>query len=150
MLNYFRHHSLRKSLWLIILFGSLFIQSQNLFACNLMDNGPQTSCCCDEDMSNGCPMGGGCTTSDDGVFSGCCDTSTVVDAGLQDLTISDSNHSKQVQSLDAPQPPPVLILTTHLLLPLTQVNNNIPINYFTRPEPTSGTSTYQITNRFRI
>lgn len=115
-----------------------------------MDDGVQTSCCCNDDMNNGCPMGGGCETSDNGVFSGCYDTSTVIDTGLQELAIGDSNHSKQVLSLDAPQPPPAIILITHLFLPETKLNNKITIELFTHPEPSSGIATYQITNRFRI
>jgi len=150
MLNYFRHHSLRNSLWLIILLGSLITQTQSLFACDLMDNGAQTSCCCDDDMSNGCPMGGGCETSDNGVLSGCCDTSTVIDSGLQELVLSDSNHSKQVLSLNAAQPPPAIILITHLFLPETRFNYITAIEPSTLSESTSGIAIFQITNRFRI
>ncbi|VAW98828.1 hypothetical protein MNBD_GAMMA22-1338 [hydrothermal vent metagenome] len=150
MLNYFRYHSLRKSLWLIILLGSLITQTQNLFACDLMDNGVQTSCCCDDDISNGCQMGGGCEALDNGVLSGCCDTSTVIDTGIQELALGDSNHNKQVLSLDTSQYFPEIILITQLFLSETRTNSKIATKPYTFSKSTSGIATYQITNRFRI
>lgn len=149
-LNYFRHHPLRKGLWLIILFGSLLSQTQNLFACDLMDSGPQTTCCCDEDMGNGCPMGGGCDTSDSGLVTGCCEVSTQVDVGLQDVAMTDSHHNKQVLSLDAPQPPPAIIITSEFLLPLSDLADKLAVNDFSISVPSPGTHTYLVTNRFRI
>ncbi|HED17706.1 MAG TPA: hypothetical protein ENI64_12950 [Gammaproteobacteria bacterium] len=115
-----------------------------------MDTGPQSKCCCDEDMSKGCPMGGGCDTTANNVFVGCCDISTHVDIGLQDVAMADTHHSKQVLSLDAPQPPPAIITAYELSLPIIDVSVTLSISDFSLPGPTPGTDTYLVTNRFRI
>jgi hypothetical protein len=153
MLNYFRQHPLRKSLWLIVLFASILTQAQNIFACELMDSGPQTKCCCDEDMSKGCPMGGGCDTDiPDGVtLTGCCDVSTNINVGLQDVAVvADSHHNKQVTSLDAPQPPPVILTNIELFIPLSNDSNALFGTDLALSLSSPGTHTYLITNRFRI
>ncbi|VAW69466.1 hypothetical protein MNBD_GAMMA09-1997 [hydrothermal vent metagenome] len=149
MLNYFRHHPLRKSLWLIVLFSSLLIQSQNLFACEMMDNGVKTTCCCD-DASNSCPMGGGCETSQNTKMSGCCDVSTQINVGLQDIVVADAHHSKQILSLDAPQPPPAIIIEYQVSVPLQGVTRNLNYKDFQYSTAFSGTGIYTRTNRFRI
>jgi hypothetical protein len=150
MLDYIRQHPLRKGLWLIVLLGSLITQTQSLFACELMDNGPQTKCCCDEGMDKGCPMGGGCDTTDAGIVSGCCDISTKTNVGLQDVAVADSHHSKQVLLLDAPQPPPVVLTTNEILIPLPDATNALVIYDAFLSFSSPGTHTYLVTRRFRI
>ena len=154
MLNYFRQHPLRKSLWLIVLLGSLLTQTQTLFACELMGGGPATTCCCDEDMSNGCPMSkngaGGCEMPDNGIPTGCCDVSTDISVGLPDVAVADSHHFKQVLALDAPQPPPALIFATDLSVQVSVHSVKITVNDFSSSVSSPGTHTYLVTNRFRI
>lgn len=148
MLNHIRHHPLRKGLWLIVLLGSLLAQSQNLFACELMDSSPKTTCCCDEDMNNGCPMGGGCDLSNSDVLSGCCDVSSQVEVGLQDAVASDTHSTKQLLTLDAPQPPPAIFSTNELSL--INASSSLVIKNKPLLLSSSGTPVYRVTNRFRI
>ena len=154
MLNYFRHHSLRKSLWLVILLGSLLTTTQNLYACEFLHNGVQTTCCCDEDMKNGCAMGGGdkasggvCEMSDTGKPTSCCDVSTDITVGLSDVAIADSHHHKQLLALDVLLPLPDLILVTNLNIPSPAKSDTYDFTLSTSP---SGTHTYLTTHRFRI
>ncbi|VAW64416.1 hypothetical protein MNBD_GAMMA11-518 [hydrothermal vent metagenome] len=149
MLNYFRHHPLRKSLWLIVLFSSLLIQTQNLFACEMMDNGVKTTCCCD-DVNNSCPMGGSCEYSENDQISGCCDVSTQINTGLQNIAVADVHHSKQILSLDAPQPPPALIIEYQVSLPLQSTIRNLVYQDFQYSAAFSGTGIYSRTSRLRI
>ncbi len=152
MLNKFRQHFLRKSLWLVVLFGSLAMQSENLFACGLMDSGPQTNCCCDQDMDNGCQMGGGCETTDNGVVlsTGCCEISSQVNVGLQTLAVSDSHQNLQMAMLNAPQPPPAPV--AFVLTPVDTARTILSLHNVKPPSvlPSYGPSTYLVTQRFRI
>ena len=149
MLNFFRQHTLRKSLWLIILFGSLLTQAQNLYACDLTDSGLQSACCCDKDMDKGCSMGGGCEASAEGMLTGCCEVNTMVDVGIQDVARADSLNDKMVLLLDAPQPPPAII-TSKIILPLLIISqSSVTSNQFST-NPTPGNLTYLVTQRFRV
>ncbi len=149
MLNYFRQHNLRKGLWLIILFGSLLTQAQNLYACDLIDDGLQTACCCDKNMDKGCSMGGGCDASAEGLLTGCCEVSTTVDVGLQDVARADSLNHKLVLLLDAPQPPPAII-TSKIILPLRIISLSAVTSDQSSINPTPGNHTYLVTQRIRV
>lgn len=152
MLNKFRQHFLRKSLWLVVLFGSLAMQSENLFACGLMDSGPQTTCCCDQDMDKGCLMGGGCDTADNDVVlsTGCCEISTQVNVGLQTLAVPDSHQNLQVAVLEAPQPPPAPVALIPTAYNSARTIHSLNKTGFTSALPSYGSLTYLITQRFRI
>jgi len=151
MLTYFRQHSLRKSLWLIVLLGSLFTQTQTLFACELMDGEPSTKCCCDEDMSKGCPMGGGCETPDNSMPAGCCDISADISVGLADVAVAaDAHHIKQILPLDAPQPPPALPVASDLSRLFSDHSGTFVTDDVSLSVHSPGTHTYLVTNRFRI
>ncbi|VAW57397.1 hypothetical protein MNBD_GAMMA07-1285 [hydrothermal vent metagenome] len=150
MLTHLRQHYLRKGLWLILLFASLFVQTQSLFACELMGTNLSVICCCDETQHNGCPMGGGCDDKNGLMSSGCCDTQVKIDIGLQDTVSVDTHHAKQVTSLDAPQPPPAIILAYQISLPLINRSHNRILNIFSPSTASLGTDTYFKTQRFRI
>jgi len=95
-------------------------------------------------------MGGGCDSLGVESQSGCCDISTNINVGLQDVAVADSHHSKQVLSLDAAQPPPVILTTNEILLPLPSASLAVDINDIYLALSSPGTHTYLITNRFRI
>jgi len=126
MLNYFRHHPLRKSLWLIILLSSLLVQSQNLFACKIMDDGVKTTCCCEEADSH-CPLenGQGKESYPSSENASCCDVSTQINIGLQNTVAADVHHHKQIFSVDAPQPPPAIITEYQTALSLASITRNL-------------------------
>lgn len=151
MLNYFRHHPLRKSLWLIVLLSSLLVQSQNLFACKIMDDGVKTTCCCEEADSH-CPLEDG--SIEDSILSSenasCCDVSVQVNIGLQNTVAADVHHNKQILSLDAPQPPPTIIIEYQVFVPLKNITRNSPNKNIQYSTAFSGTSTYFKTRRLRI
>ncbi|GMR05453.1 MAG: hypothetical protein BMS9Abin25_0028 [Gammaproteobacteria bacterium] len=152
MLNKLRRHFLHKHLWLVVLFGSLIMQSEVLFACELLDSGPQTTCCCDADMSKGCLVGGSCEMTDnDSVLSnGCCEVSTQIIVGIQDLAAADSYQNLQVALLAAPRPPPAPTAIIQTPAPTSGISN-----WLSRVSPSSllpsyGPATYLVTQRFRI
>jgi len=149
MLNYFRQHTLRKSLWLIILFGSLLTQVQNLYACDLTHSGLQSTCCCGQDMEKGCSMGGGCATSAEGLVTGCCEVNATMDVGLENVTAADSLHHKLVLLLDAPQPPPAILISKVVLSPSSISEISVTANLF-YANSLNGTQTYLVTQRFRV
>ncbi len=150
MLDYFRQNSLRKSLWLIILFASLFMQMQSVFSCELMGNEPQTHCCCNQINRNACPMGGGCHALDNDLSTDCCEASAKIDVGLQSVVVADVHYNKYILSLEASQPPPAVVIEFQVV-PLKQSRfNRLVLDIFTQSIASLGTNTYFETRRFRI
>ncbi len=145
-MNLFRNNYLRKLIAIVILFTSLLVQMRVVYACALMDNAPQTSCCCDHQEDGVCLMGGGCNTDKDGSADNCCAVSVAATKGLN-LTNADNAY-----------PPDTTIFNT-LYSSLTLESH--PVNYFsskrspyvsldkTIPDWQRGTDTYLITLRFR-
>jgi len=126
------------------------MQTQNLFACEIMNDDTHSECCCDEAVGNVCSMGGGCDTSDSGLLTGCCHLSIQVEIGFQDIIINDVHHSKQVLSLDAAQPPPAIITAYIFTLPTLSASNKFILNNFSYSLGSLGRHTYIETNRYRI
>ncbi len=92
----------------------------------------------------------GCEMPDNGIPTGCCDVSTDISVGLPDVAVADSHHFKQVLALDAPQPPPALIIATDLSVQVSDHSVKIAVNDISFAAPSPGTHTYLVTNRFRI
>lgn len=142
-----RNTSLRRMFALLLLIGGLSVQAQTLFACQLMDDGPKTTCCCDEPRDGGCAMGGGCGSAPGGMAADCCEVT--VDVELQDVTVTATTVVKLITQLDAPQPPPAVAATTEFsfVLPDHPAHPNLH-DYALAWSP--GTHTYLVTNRFRL
>jgi len=131
---------------LMFLISALSVQAQTLFACQLMDDAPKTTCCCGEHMKDGCPMGGGCDSAPGSMATDCCDVT--VDVELQDVAVAET-AAKLITQLNAPQPPPAVPITTEFKLALPAH----PVHPSPHDSPlpwSSGTHTYLATNRFRI
>lgn len=142
-----RNTSLRRIVALLFLISGLSVQVQTLFACQLMDDGPKTTCCCDEHKDGGCAMGGGCDSTPGSMATDCCDVT--VDVDMQDMTVAATTAAKLITHLDAPQPPPAAPVSTELKLTLP--NHPVhphPHDYSLSGSP--GTQTYLVTNRFRL
>jgi hypothetical protein len=142
-----RKPSLRRLIAGLFLISGLSVQVQTLFACNLMDDGPKTTCCCGEHMADGCAMGGGCGSAPGSMATGCCDVG--VELELQDIAVVKTTAAKLITQLDAPQPPPAILITTEFNI--TQPDNPVvPNHHVYRPSWPSGTRTYLVTGRFRV
>ena len=144
----FRKPILRRLFALVFLLSGLSVQTQTLYACNLMDGDPQTTCCCDEHLGDGCPMGGGCHTQHGGMSTGCCDITVEVD--MQDAALASTTEAQLVTQLNAPQPPPALLTTTEITLALSGASAGTGIEYHPPPFWSVGTRTYLATQRLRI
>lgn len=94
-------------------------------------------------------MGGGCTTPVGDKSAGCCDVSSQVSVGLQDVAVADVNHNKQILSLDASQPPPGII-TAKLSIQLLNTSEVLLAYDFSITTSATGTRTYLVTQRFRV
>lgn len=90
-------------------------------------------------------------TDNDSVLSnGCCEVSTQVIAGIQDLAAADSNQNLQVAVLAAPQPPPApaaIIHTPASTSGISDTSNRVSPSSL---PPSHGSATYLVTQRFRI
>lgn len=139
---------LRRFFTVIFLLSGLYTQTQTLFACDLMGGGPQTTCCCDEQMEKGCPMGGGCQTPPGEAPTGCCDVTVEVE--MQDPAVSSSVEVQLVDLLDAAQPPPTILTNTEITLALSGESDRTGFDYHPPPSWLAGTHTYLITQRFRV
>lgn len=128
-----------------LLLTGLLAQTQALFACDLTDSKPQAVCCCGDQVTAGCEIGGGCKTHDDALtIADCCEVSL---ENVFDVTLSATVLSSSQNNLNA-RPPPVALLTPVILI-VTSANTAALIH--TVPFlKTSGTNTYLITNRLRI
>ncbi len=148
MLNTLRQHKLRKILWFIVLFTSLFVQTQNLFACKLMETPPNVTCCCDEEKDK-CAMGEkGCTTPENHSAAGCCNVSTQVDVGLQEVAVTDT-HDKTFL-LDTQHLTSTIITASEFYLPQLSIANKLVLYDFSLSISLIGSSTYANTRRLRI
>lgn len=94
-------------------------------------------------------MGGGCDTTDNNITSGCCDVSTDINTGLQDVATA-THFSKQILSLDAPQPPPAIIISNEFSLHISNNPVAFTVRDYSLHVPSPGSLTYLVTNRFRI
>ena len=142
----FRNNILRKLITIVILFTSLLVQMRVIYACSLMDNAPQTSCCCDHQEDGTCLMGGDCNTDDGDPADNCCAVSVSV---AKDLNLTNAGNA---------YPPDFSIFDTHYS-PLTFDTH--PVNYFSNKRSPrvsldktalgwyNGTDTYLITLRIR-
>lgn len=139
---------LRRFFTVIFLLSALYTQTQPLFACNLTDSGPQTTCCCGEHMENGCPMGGGCHFPSGEKPTGCCDIT--LEVVMQDAALASTTEAQLITQLDAPQPPPAILTTTEITFALSGMSAGIGIEYHPPPLWSAGTRTYLATQRFRI
>jgi len=128
------------------------MQSEDLFACELLDSGPQTTCCCDADMSKGCLVGGSCEMTDNNsvIPDACCEVSTQVNIGLQNLAVADSHQNLQVAILDAPQPPPAPAAIIHIPASTSGISDTSNSVSPSSLPPFYGPATYLVTQRFRI
>jgi len=80
-----------------------------VFACEAMDGKTLYVCCCDAPGAMGCEMGGNDCNNHQNV-NDCCDTS--YERLPSSVGISQETHALQLLSLDAAQPPPVLLPVT--------------------------------------
>lgn len=128
----------------VFLFTGLFSQLQAVFACELMGGGERYVCCCDEQSDEGCAMGGGCQDQLATPDTNCCSVSYQPLPG-SDAIVSDS-HAQQVVLLEAPQPPPALLLSLTVLNP---PGNTLPIFFSSTTSP-PGNLIYLLTRRLRV
>lgn len=147
-MTFFRIALFQRTFALLFLLIGLLSQSQVIFACNLMDGKTSTVCCCGEDMSRGCEMGGGCPMDEvPRTDAGCCEISV---ATLLDVTMgAPGSAAGQVILLDAPRPPPFPVFgaTASIRAPRPIA---LPSSPFRAPVARNGAAVYLVTNRIRI
>jgi len=142
-MNMLRHPLLRRVFVTVFLLSSLLVQTQTLYACNLMDTAASPVCCCGEHMDQGCHMGGGCDSEK--MNTGCCDIS--VEASPYDLSMASGVDNLIVALLTAPQPPPALPVETITLH--WPASTETYIERYALPPWLTGTHTYFSTQRIR-
>lgn len=101
---------MKRPVSVLFLLVSLSSQLQVVFACDLMDGQPKPVCCCEDDMTSGCEMGGGCNMDGNMALNpDCCNVS--VDS-LSDVTMGSPTSISSLVALQyAAQPPPVSLCT---------------------------------------
>ena len=101
-MTYFRIALVQRTMVVLFLLISLLMQTQVVFACEMMEGQSSTVCCCDDAMSAGCPMDESLQKTDEG----CCEITVEVlsDAAME----APGSAAVQVTLLDGPQPPPLL------------------------------------------
>ncbi len=129
-----------------LLLAGLLMQTQVLFACDLMEDGPpQSTCCCGDQMDDGCEMGGGCTTQDSSA-SNCCEIFLGHGSEIQATAAVFPPWSAVL--LEAPQPPPESQLNTESAF---RKSRSAAANSLIGSSLASGGShTYFVTGRLRI
>jgi hypothetical protein len=168
----FRNLTFQRILSLIFLCTALLSHTQILYACELMDGKPKLVCCCEEPMSDGCPMSESCAMQDKSAGSGfareapeggwagiaqhdnadkgrCCDVSQ--DSLTDDVVMMQSSSTVDFLTLllDGPQPPPVIDFQ-ELLSTSQQANLRLAIPPHEPLLLSSGKQTYLLTRRLRL
>ena len=147
-MNTHRIPNLKRAVAVLFLLTSLSSQIQVVFACDLMDGQPKPVCCCGDDMSDGCAMGGGCSI--DGAMArnpNCCEAS--VDS-LSDVTMGTSTFTSSLVALqNAAQPPPVALCTI-ISRPQPEIGSGYLPLYHQADIHFERTEIYLVTKRLRI
>ncbi|MGR8930558.1 MAG: hypothetical protein ACU836_07945 [Gammaproteobacteria bacterium] len=101
----FRNLTLQRLLCCIFLGATLLSHTQMLFACEFMHGKPKMVCCCDEAMSDACPMTNGCAMQSNLSQNQCCEVSQ---DSLSDVAVTHAGSTVETLTLllDSPQPPP--------------------------------------------
>ncbi|ABA58022.1 hypothetical protein Noc_1538 [Nitrosococcus oceani ATCC 19707] len=142
----FRHLRLRQIMVGIFLLMGLGTQSQEIFACSLMDDKPRFVCCCGQPVTDSCEMEGGCGASESHTGTDCCQVSVVQLAGLH--APSPASSQLLAMLLDGPQPPPAILPPATFVVALPRpLLTAPPIPPFSSGFP--GTRTYLFTHRLR-
>jgi hypothetical protein len=146
-MTYLRNTGLRQLIAIAFLISGLLVQVQTLYACQLMDDGPKSTCCCGVHMKDGCAMGGGCDSGPGAMAMDCCDVTVEVE--LQDVAVAQTTAAKLITQLDAPRPPPAVAISTEFNFALPD-NSTLLEPRVDRLSWSSGTHTYLMTSRLRI
>ncbi len=146
-MSFFHRPKTRRLTVPALLLISLFLQVQAVFACDLMEDPVQSSCCCELQMDKGCASGGGCGGDNTASQGDCCQviasaptaesaTSTLVSKAV--LNKSDIQHPKSTSTLlTLPEP-------FHLARPSVPAVGSYRVPWLT------GKDTYLVTLRFRV
>ncbi len=128
----------------VFLFTIIATPLQAVFACDLVDGQVSRTCCCGDQMSGACAMGGGCDLSSAQAGSSCCQVSF---DDSSSITATPNSHPKTFHPPDDPQPQfPYFSLVNPPQLPHKDLFAlNIPLD----PSWHRGTQTYLVTLRLR-
>jgi len=144
----FRNLNFQRIISLSFLFAVLLSQTQLLYACEKMDGKPKMVCCCDEQMSDTCPMATPCSMHEQADQSKCCEISY---DSLTDVSMTQGTSTADLLTLllDGAQPPP---LFSHQTLPIGSLKTNPRL--FPPPDKplllSSDNHTYLLTRRLRL
>ncbi|WP_125219587.1 hypothetical protein [Methylomicrobium sp. wino1] len=103
----FRNLTLQRLLCLMFLVTALLSHTQILFACEKMHGKPKLVCCCDEAMSEACPMIDACAMQENLNQDQCCE---VTQDSLTEVVMTHGSSTAELLTLllDSPQPPPTI------------------------------------------
>lgn len=146
-MTFFRSARPQRIVALLFLLTGLLSQVQVVFACDLMGGRPGAVCCCSDDMSEGCDMGGGCPLTEGmPTDAGCCDVSV---GTLSEISMGAANFAAaQVTQLEAPRPPPASAYGA--IVPLAVPRIRLLSTPPRTPAPSRSAAVYLVTNRIRI
>lgn len=158
-MNAFRPLNFRRVVITLLLLVGLLPQMRTVFACTLIDGVIQFSCCCDEPgemncdnyAKNNAKNKADCDNHSPALAKECCDisyqaVSTSINANTVGIYITDA----RILNLDAPQPPPGVVLNNSFAhsTPLTSNAGYTILSGIQSAK--AGKSTYLHTLRLRI
>ena len=144
----FRNLTFQRTISLTFLFAVLLSQTQLLYACEQMDGKPKMVCCCDEQMSDACPMAAPCSMHEQTDQSKCCEISY---DSLTDVSMTQGTSTADLLTLllDGAQPPPIF---SERILPIDSLKTYQRLLF--PPDKTlslsSSNHTYLLTRRLRL
>lgn len=137
---------LRPTLAAVILLTAFFVQSQTVFACELLGGSLRTVCCCGEEVASGCTQGGGCESPTASDAADCCDVSLDVPGSVAAAVSVTANPVAML--LDRPQPSPATLSAPLALRDPSGDRRSIP-GHHASPDWLAGSDIYLLTSRFR-
>ena len=147
-MHIFRQLIFQRTISLAFLFAVLLSQTQLLYACEQMDGKPKMVCCCDEHMSDTCPMATPCSMHEQDQQSKCCEVSY---DSLSDVSMSQGTSTADYLTLllDGPQPPPLISEQT-LSLASLKASHKLVFPPDKSLSLNRGNQTYLLTRRLRL
>ncbi|MEQ8427527.1 MAG: hypothetical protein RLT87_00260 [Gammaproteobacteria bacterium] len=140
----FHNNHLRRVIVAIFLFVSMLVQAHTVFACDLMGNMLQTTCCCEEQAVEACGKFDDC--KEDKNIEKCCDVDVSLTTGVSIISSYQGNVPDMTIAVTPEYSPFIPSLYVIAVTPdsdFVHLYSAIDTNWY------NGSDTYLLTLRFR-
>ena len=146
-MNFLRSYYLRRLMVMIFILTSLITQIHLVYSCELMLDGPKTTCCCDDHTDPACPMEGDYEHDQPYSPTNCCKVSANLGTS-HSIAIVDIGHDTNADAAISSQLQPAFLHSYYENI--TPAEKNDVFIYGIHNSPwLFGSDTYRLTLRIR-